>query len=99
MLPALLGRPQKNHDFLYWEFFERGFQQAIRMGDWKAVQLTPGKIELYDLKTDVGERNDLAGKNPEVIKKFETLFKTARTDSKDWPTTGQNKMPAKKKKK
>ena len=41
LLPALLGKPQTNqHDFLYWEFHERGFQQAVRMGDWKAVRLT-----------------------------------------------------------
>jgi arylsulfatase A-like enzyme len=34
LLPTLLGRPQTNrHDFLYWEFHERGFQQAARMGD------------------------------------------------------------------
>src|SRR4029453_3867521 len=33
----LLGQSQPEHDFLYWEFHERGFQQAVRMGDWKAV--------------------------------------------------------------
>ena len=33
MLPTLLGQPQTNrHEFLYWEFHERGFQQAVRMG-------------------------------------------------------------------
>src|SRR5438132_2375488 len=31
---TLLGKgEQKQHDFLYWEFHERGFQQAVRMGD------------------------------------------------------------------
>src|SRR6185437_3555954 len=40
MLPALIGLEQTNqHEFLYWEFHERGFQQAARMGDWKAVKL------------------------------------------------------------
>src|SRR4029079_11536038 len=30
MLPTLLNRPQTNrHQFLYWEFHERGFQQAV----------------------------------------------------------------------
>jgi arylsulfatase A-like enzyme len=99
MLPAFLGKPQKNHDLLYWEFFERGFQQAIRMDDWKAVQLTPGKIELYNLKTDLGEQKNIAAENSKVVKNFETLFKTARTESKDWPVTTQQKEPAKKKKK
>src|SRR5207247_2037794 len=41
MFPTLLGRKQKSHAFLYWEFHERGFQQAVRMGDWKAVRLAP----------------------------------------------------------
>jgi len=33
MLPALLGQAQKDHDYLYWEFFEGGFRQAVRMRD------------------------------------------------------------------
>src|ERR1035437_2026969 len=37
LLPALLDKPQTNqHDFLYWEFHERGFQQAVRI-DRKSV--------------------------------------------------------------
>ena len=37
--------------FFYWEFHERGFQQAVRMGRWKAVRLKPGTaLELYDLE-------------------------------------------------
>ena len=47
MVPALLGetaagRAQKNHEYLYWEFPERGFSQAVRFGDWKAVRPKPG---------------------------------------------------------
>src|SRR5205823_6000696 len=39
VLPTLLGNAQTNrHDFLYWEFHERGFQQAARMGEWKALR-------------------------------------------------------------
>jgi arylsulfatase A-like enzyme len=87
MLPTLLGRPQTNqHDFLYWEFHERGFQQAARMGDWKAVRLRPDKpLELYNLKTDIGEKQNVADKNPEIVAKLEAYFKTARTESEHWP--------------
>ena len=50
---ALAGQAQPGHEFLYWEFHERGFQQAVRMGDWKAVRLAKdAPLELYDLKTD-----------------------------------------------
>ena len=36
------GGRQRDHEFLYWEFHERGFSQAVRMGDWKAVRKSPG---------------------------------------------------------
>jgi arylsulfatase A-like enzyme len=87
MLPTLLGQPQTNrHDFLYWEFHERGFQQAVRMGDWKAVRLGVGEpLELYNLKTDMGEKTNVAAQNPEAVAKIEDYLKTARTDSQDWP--------------
>jgi arylsulfatase A-like enzyme len=41
MFNALSGRRQRDHEFLYWEFHERGFSQAARMGDWKAVRKSP----------------------------------------------------------
>jgi len=87
MLPTLLGLTQTNqHDFLYWEFHEEGSKQAVRMGDWKAIRLEPGKpLELYNLKTDLGETENVADKNPEVIAKIEAYLKTARTESPRWP--------------
>jgi arylsulfatase A-like enzyme len=86
MLNALLGRRQRNHEFLYWEFHERGFSQAARMGYWKAVRKSPDSpLELYDIKNDLGEQNDVAVKHPEVVKKIEDYLKTARTESELWP--------------
>jgi arylsulfatase A-like enzyme len=86
MLNALLGRRQRNHEFLYWEFHERGFSQAARLGDWKAVRKSPDSLlELYDLKNDLGEQHDVAVKHPEVVKKIEDYLKTARTESELWP--------------
>jgi len=39
---------QKDHDYLYWEFFEGGFRQAVRMGDWKAIRMgLQGEADLY----------------------------------------------------
>ncbi|HEY8458867.1 MAG TPA: arylsulfatase [Blastocatellia bacterium] len=86
MLNSLLGRRQRNHEFLYWEFHERGFAQAVRMGDWKAVRKSPDSpLELYNLKSDLGERNDVAVKHPGVVKKIEEYLKTARVESELWP--------------
>jgi arylsulfatase A-like enzyme len=87
MLPALLGRPQTNqHAFLYWEFHERGFQQAARSGDWKIVRPQAGApLALYNLKTDPAEKENVAAKNPQVVAKMEAYLGTARTESAEWP--------------
>lgn len=85
--PTLLGKPQeRQHEFLYWEFHERGSKQAVRMGDWKAIRQQIGKpLELYHLKSDPAETRDVASENPEVVARIETYLKTARTESALWP--------------
>lgn len=87
-LPTLLGQDdqQKKHDYLYWEFYEQGGRQAVRKGDWKAIRQNvsknpDGPIELYDLRTDLGETHDVAGEHPEIVTQMETIMKTARTES------------------
>ena len=87
LFPTLTGQAQTNrHEYLYWEFHERGFQQAIRSGDWKAIRpQADEQLELYDLKSDPGEKQNLAEKNPEVVAKLEKLFQAARTDDDHWP--------------
>ena len=85
--PTLVGQAQTNkHDALYWEFHEKGFQQAARMGDWKAVRPQANEpLELYNLATDPSEKVDLAKQHSEIVAKFETYFKTARIESPNWP--------------
>ena len=87
ILRTLLGQRQtKRHGFFYWEFHERGSKQAVRMGDWKGVRLSPDQpLELYNLKNDLGEKENIASKNPEVVAKIEAYLKTARTESAQWP--------------
>ncbi|HYE75567.1 MAG TPA: sulfatase/phosphatase domain-containing protein, partial [Blastocatellia bacterium] len=85
MLNGLLGRKQKGHEFLYWEFYERGFEQAVRMGDWKAVRHGLNQpIELYNLKDDLYEKNNITAQKPDVVKKIENYLNTARTESEIW---------------
>jgi arylsulfatase A-like enzyme len=86
ILPTLLQGKPVEHPPLYWEFHQRGFEQAARIGDWKAVRHGLKKpIELYDLKTDLGEAHDVAAQRPDVVKRFEEYLKTARVDSEIWP--------------
>lgn len=86
VLPTLLGKEQKPHEFFYWEFHEKGSKQAVRMGDWKAVRLAMNKpLELYNLKTDLGETNNVAAAHPEIVAKIGEYLKTARRESPRWP--------------
>ena len=87
VVPTLLGKEQGGlaDRFLYWEFHEKGFQQASRWKDWKAVRRKrTWDIELYDLAKDIGENTDVAKDNPDVIKKFEEFLEGARTESFGW---------------
>ncbi|MEH0152746.1 arylsulfatase [Limibacter armeniacum] len=83
-LPTLLGTgEQREHDYLYWEFYEQGGKQAIRKDKWKAIKLNvrsskqPVTFELYDLTADVGEVNNVADQYPEVVEEMEKLFAEA----------------------
>jgi arylsulfatase A-like enzyme len=87
VLPTIVNSgPQKQHEYLYWEFHEGGFRQAVRLDKFKAVRLKPDQpIELYDLSRDVGESTDIAAKHPDVIAKVKNIMAAARTDSEEWP--------------
>jgi arylsulfatase A-like enzyme len=97
-LPTLKGRDQRQreHDYLYWEFYEQGGRRAIRMGKWKAVRPKwYANLELYDLSKDLGERENVAGQHLDVVEKLTVLMEQAHTPSPDWnpplpkPTQGK----------
>ncbi len=83
LLPFLTGNQSGSpHEALYWRF---GKQMAIRVGDWKLVKsvgseglagieqfakATTGNAELYNLKVDIGEKTNLAAKEPEKLKQL-----------------------------
>lgn len=86
MVPMLRGGPGPKHESFYWELHERGFRQAVRFGDWKAVRNKPDDaIELYDLKQDPGEQTNLAAANPQIIARAEQLLTGMRVDDPNWP--------------
>ena len=84
-LPSLLGKEQKTHEYLYWEFPGYGGQQAVRIGKWKAIrnniQKGKTKIELYDLENDIKEEHDLAKKFPEIVKQIEKIMQKEHKQS------------------
>ena len=81
VLPTLRGETQTNrHEFFSWELRGRHLAQAARMGDWKIVRSKADeKWQLYNLKTDPGETQNVADKHPDVIAIFEKLLKKQGT--------------------
>jgi arylsulfatase A len=86
-LPTLKGsEEQKEHEYLYWEFHERGGRIAVRKGKWKGVKYDVLKkpnriIELYNLDVDPGEDNNIAKENPSIVKELTDIMSSARTES------------------
>lgn len=83
-LPELKGRPavQKQHQYLFFEYPEKGGQVAIRMGDWKGVRIGVRKEpnapwQLFNLRTDRNETTDVATQHPELIRQFDAIQKEA----------------------
>ena len=81
-LPALLGksRQQQKHDWLYFEFHEGGFKSAaILDGRWKGIRSTGtnAAFQLYDLKRDIGETNNLATKRTDLVGRISRYLDTA----------------------
>ena len=88
-LPELLGREQARHEFLYWEFHERGGKQALLKGEWKAVRLNVGEnprgpLELYNLETDPLEQNNVADQHPDLLQEFSRMMDDEREVSEDF---------------
>ncbi len=85
-LPALENKEQPEHDYMYWEFHELGGRQALRKGDWKLVRYhvndEPDRPqELYNLKDDPGEENDLSKEYPDKVAELQGIMENARTES------------------
>ncbi|YCM43697.1 arylsulfatase [Verrucomicrobiaceae bacterium 227] len=87
LVPTLLGKgEQKKHDFFYWEFFEGGGKRAVLQGPWKLVLFNTNKdanpkAELYNIETDLAEKNDLAKKHPEKVSALISQMNQARIPS------------------
>ena len=95
-LPTLLGQPdQKQHNYLYWEFHEKNGRQALRKGDWKLVRYNvfipeETTTELYNIKEDLSEQNNLAEQHPELVNELMELLNSARVESEVFVFCGES---------
>ncbi|MCX7005985.1 MAG: sulfatase-like hydrolase/transferase [Kiritimatiellaeota bacterium] len=85
LLPLLEGKTEAApHDALYWRF---GIQYAVRQGDWKLVKPhINDQPHLFNLASDIGEKNDLAAQEPERVKKLQALWDdwNAKNETPRW---------------
>jgi arylsulfatase A-like enzyme len=101
LLPAFAKDGSVKHDYLWWYHDQH---KAVRVGDYKAVQPNGGDWEVYDLKTDRAESQNLAQKRPSLAKeligtweaKMEEFRKVAMMDLPKPPPIkkGAKKRPA-----
>ncbi len=93
LVDYLKGGKAPEREYYYWEL---NGQQACRFGDWKAVRRSIDKpVELYDLKADPGESNDLAGQHPERVEKAKAILLEARREDPNWPLGERSEAHAK----
>jgi arylsulfatase A len=90
--PALEGRTMPPRPFLYREFPGYGGQQSVRVGEWKAVKQRlargPAEIELYNLRTDESETNNVAAAHPDIVARLGAIMENEHVPSKDFPIKG-----------
>ena len=74
--PLLLGTPGATtpHDRFFYQ--QGGSLAAVRAGDWKLLV----KGELYNLASDLAEKNDVADKNPGIVEQLQGLLAEFRAD-------------------
>jgi arylsulfatase A-like enzyme len=93
LAPLLRGGEAPRRDALYWHYPHYSNQGgrpggAVRQGRYKLIEsYEDGRLELYDLREDAGEADDLARKLPEKTRELHQLLK-------DWRTAVGAQMPA-----
>ncbi|MGB0758461.1 MAG: sulfatase [Rubripirellula sp.] len=76
LVPLLRDVRQTKRQSLFWHYphysNQGGFPGgAVRSGNWKLIErYEDGRKHLYNLAEDIGEQNDVAHENPEIVKQM-----------------------------
>lgn len=81
LFPMLEGRSPDVERTLFWRTVTgyQGAQWAVRSGDWKLV-LDGARAQLFDVRQDVSEREDLLGLHSDVGRRLKSLFEAWKAD-------------------
>jgi arylsulfatase A-like enzyme len=96
--PLIFGEKSAKSPHEAFFYYKQDNLEAVRVGKWK-LHVRKGKDrvdELYDLKSDVSESENLFDKHPEVVAELTAKIDTCRRDIGDRATdvTGENIRPA-----
>ena len=92
----LRGDAKPVHNALFWHFPHYGILgsgpcSSVRLGDWKLIEwLEDEGVELFNLTTDLSEKNDVAAQHPEIVKQLRERLHVWRKE------TGANMLRPKK---
>ena len=88
LLPLLKGKAKLKNRAVYWHYPNFAFHRdnrlgsAIREGDHKLIHFyDTDSVELYNLKNDISEKNDLSGKMPQLASRLKNKLKVWLKDS------------------
>jgi arylsulfatase A-like enzyme len=101
LAPLLKGATSIDRDALYWHYphysNQGGFPGgAIRMGNFKLIErFEDGRVSLYDLQNDIGERQDLAAQYPQRVEQMRSKLHEwyKNVDAKFLQAKGDNQHP------
>ena len=85
--PTIRGdeKRQREHEYLYWEFPRGDGWVAVRWGDWKGLLREASKgntrMELYDVKNDLLEEQDVAADHPDIVARMWEFIRASHTEA------------------
>ncbi len=79
LFPVLEGRTPEIERTLFWRVTRVRAQQAVRSGEWKLL-LDGGRAMLFNLRTDVAERNNLIGQRSDIARRLRPLLAAWQED-------------------
>ena len=89
LLPLLMAGKSLKRQAIFWHYPNFAFHRdnrlgsAIRAGDYKLLEFFDDQsVELYNLREDIGEKMNLAGKKPELAMRMKAQLHAWRADTK-----------------
>jgi arylsulfatase A-like enzyme len=79
LLPILEGKAPEVERTLFWRTTAPRAQRAVRRGDWKLL-VDGAAVLLYNLRMDIGERNDLAYQRQDLARQLRPLIAAWEAD-------------------